>query len=175
MININESLCFTGHRPQKLTGFKASDNKELLLALKDMIVDHIENKGVTTFISGMALGIDIWSARIVIALRESKYPHIKLVSAIPCANQYSIWKDQKVVDEWNYIVENADVVHYVSDEPYTAWCLQKRNEWMVDNSSHIISVWDGTAGGTSNCIKYAHKHNKKVLNLNPKTLEKSYI
>ena len=162
MININESLCFTGHRPQKLTGFKASDNKELLLALKDIIVDHIENKGVTTFISGMALGIDIWSARIVIALRESKYPHIKLVSAIPCANQYSI-------------VENADVVHYVSDEPYTAWCLQKRNEWMVDNSSHIISVWDGTAGGTSNCIKYAHKHNKKVLNLNPKTLEKSYI
>lgn len=117
----------------------------------------------------------MWSARIIIALKESIYPHIKLISAIPCAKQYEVWKDQRCIDEWHFIVENADVVHYVSEEPYTPWCLQKRNEWMVDNSDYIISVWDGTTGGTYNCIKYARKYDKNILNIDPNSLELSYI
>ena len=158
-----------------MKGFNAEDNADLIRKLKDVIVYYIENKGVNTFISGMALGIDMWSARIIIALKESTYPHIKLVSAIPCDKQYEVWKDQKAIDEWHYIVGKADIVHYVSEEAYTSWCLQKRNEWMVDNSDYIVSVWDGTAGGTHNCIKYARKFNKKILNIHPNTLELSNI
>lgn len=175
MFDIEEAVCFTGHRPNKLNGYKAKDNAELLYKLKDIIVDHIENKGVTTFISGMALGIDMWSARIILALKESAYPEIDLVCAIPCKNQYAIWKDQKVIDEWHYIISKATIVHYVSDESYTAWCLHDRNKWMVDNSNYVIAVWDGTSGGTANCIKYAKKNNRNILNLNPNTLEISII
>lgn len=149
-------LCFTGHRPNKLKGYKMSENTELLRVLKDTIIYYIEEKNVDTFISGMALGVDIWSAFIVLKLKE-KYPHIKLICAIPCDKQYAVWKNENDISDWKYIVGNADRVHYVSEEPYTNWCLQKRNEWMVDNSNFVLAVWDGTGGGTANCIKYAKK------------------
>ncbi|MCL1696332.1 SLOG family protein [Lysinibacillus sp. BPa_S21] len=162
------TVCFTGHRPNKLNGYNPKDNSELLFKLRDIIVDHIENKEVYTLISGMALGIDMWSARIVLKLKE-KYPHIKLVCAVPCDKQYSKWF-QTNIDEWHDIIEKADDVVYVSKEPYTSWCMQKRNEYMVDNSDYVIAIWDGTKGGTGNCVKYAQSKNKPITTLHPKTL-----
>ena len=45
--------------------------------MRDQIVALIENVGVTHFITGMALGVDIYAAEIVLDLK-SKYPHITL-------------------------------------------------------------------------------------------------
>lgn len=170
---MGKTVCFTGHRPQKLNGFNPLDNIDMLKELKNIIIDHIENKGVDTFISGMALGVDMWSARIVLGLKD-KYPHIKLVCAIPCENQWSKWKYEST-QEWNNIVTKADKVHYVSTETFTAWCMQDRNKWMVDHSDYVIAVWDGSKGGTENCVKYAIKQEKEILQLNPKTLEKKVL
>ena len=39
---------------------------------------------------------------------------------------------------------------------------------MVDNSDIIIAVWDGTKGGTYNCVQYAKKKNKEIIQINPK-------
>ena len=167
-------LCFTGHRPDKLKGYRMRDNVELLRVLKDTIIYYIENKNVDTFISGMALGVDMWSAFIVLKLKE-QYPHIKLVSAIPCDKQYSVWKNEEDIEDWKYIVGKADTVHYVSTEPYTNWCLQKRNEWMVDNSDFVLAVWDGTKGGTANCIKYAKKKNADIFKIDANTLEREVL
>lgn len=164
-----KTACFTGHRPNKLNGYNPKDNSELLFKLRDVIIDHIENKEVHTFISGMALGIDMWSARIVLKLKE-KYPNIKLVCAVPCDKHYSKWF-QPNIDEWYAIIAKADEVVYVSKEPYTSWCMQKRNEYMVDNSNYIIAIWDGTKGGTGNCVKYAQSKSKPIITLHPKTLE----
>lgn len=49
--------------------------------------------------------------------------------------------------------------------------MQKRNMYMVDNSDVVVSVWDGSNGGTGNCVSYAMNHNKKIINLNPKIFE----
>lgn len=166
---MSNTACFTGHRPNKLNGYNPKDNSELLFKLRDIIIDHIENKEAHTFISGMALGIDMWSARIVLKLKE-KYPNIKLVCAVPCDKQYSKWF-QANIDEWHDIIAKADEVVYVSKDPYTSWCMQKRNEYMVDNSNYIIAIWDGTKGGTGNCVKYAQGKSKPIITLHPKTLE----
>lgn len=63
------TVSFTGHRPSKLKGYNPQDNKELLWRIHNTIVDLIENRGADTFINGLALGIDIWSAKIVIKLK----------------------------------------------------------------------------------------------------------
>lgn len=160
---------FTGHRPDKLLGYNPLDNKTLLWKLNEVIIDHIESKGVTTFITGMALGIDMWAAKIVLKLKE-KYPDIKLVCAIPCQNHSGKWRTESK-EEWQFIIDRADEVVFVSDEPYTVWCMQKRNEWMSDNSKLAIAVWDGTPGGTANCVKYA-KDKIKITYINPKDYEK---
>ena len=35
--------------------------------------------------------------------------------------------------------------------------MPTRNEYMVDLADKIIAVWDGSNGGTANCVKYAEK------------------
>jgi uncharacterized phage-like protein YoqJ len=170
-MNTDNTCCFTGHRPNKLHGYNPASegNSKMLWKLRDLIIDHIENKQVDTFITGMALGIDMWAARIVLKLKE-KYPHIKLVAAVPCANHPAKW-NQSSQTEWHHITNKCDTVHYVSVDPYTAWCMQKRNEWMTDNSKYVIAVWDGTKGGTGKCVNYGKKVNKLITSLHPKTLE----
>jgi uncharacterized phage-like protein YoqJ len=45
--------------------------------------------------------------------------------------------------------------------------MQIRNEWMVDNAHIVLALWDGSSGGTGNCIKYANRKsvNKPIINL----------
>ena len=58
--------CFTGHRPEKLKRMqwliKRDLKNEILRAMDD---------GINVFISGMARGVDIWAAEIVLSLRDS--------------------------------------------------------------------------------------------------------
>lgn len=170
-IQFENSLCFTGHRPKKLPSYdyRHPQNMKMLLKLKALIERFIIKRNVHTFISGMALGIDIWSAQIVLSLKK-KYPHIKLVCAIPCKEQYKLWRENDV-EIYHDILSQTDYVHYVSEEPYTHWCMNKRNEWMVDKSNFVLSIWDGTKGGTGNCVKYALKKQRSIINIHPITLE----
>lgn len=158
-----KTVCFTGHRPNKLNGYNPEDNKKLLWDIHDCCVHLIENEDIGVFINGLALGVDQWSAKVVLRLKK-KYPHIKLISAVPCKNHSSKWKEESK-KEWQHIIENSDEVVYVSEDDYTPYCMQKRNEWMVDNSDIVVSVWDGSKGGTANCVNYATKKKKRVVNL----------
>lgn len=55
----------------------------------------------------------------------------------------------------------------VSTEPYSPWLMQKRNEYMVDNVDEVLAFFDGTTGGTKNCIDYANKMGKEVTIFDP--------
>ena len=171
MVDIETTCNFTGHRPDGLFGYdpRTDGNLKMLHKLRELIIHHIEHYGVDTFITGMALGVDMWAARIVLKLKET-YPHLKLVAAIPCNNHSSKW-NQESQEEWKMIVDRCDIVRYVSNEEYTNWCMQKRDEWMVDRSKYVIAVWNETKGGTANCVNYAKKLDKTITVLQPKTLE----
>lgn len=159
------TVCFTGHRPSKLKGYNTEDNKELLWRIHKVVVDLIENREVDTFINGLALGIDLWSAKIVIKLKE-KYPHIKLISAIPCRNHPSKWNEESQ-RLWQEVCDNSDEVILVTDEDYKPYLMQVRNEWMVRSSDIVVAVWDGSNGGTDNCVKFAEKQNKEIIRIIP--------
>ena len=63
------TCAFTGHRPSSYKfGYDEEhpDCCKLKALMTLQIVSLIEN-GVTTFLSGMALGADIWGAEIVLA------------------------------------------------------------------------------------------------------------
>jgi uncharacterized phage-like protein YoqJ len=121
------TVCFTGHRPENLYGYNPSSdgNFKVLNRLRDIIVGHIENKNVDTFITGMALGIDMWAARIVNKLKED-YPHIKLHAAIPCDKQYKKWH-QSSIDEWHMIV--MKFIMYQTNSILTGVCKKEMNTW----------------------------------------------
>ena len=53
---------------------------------------------------------------------------------------------------------------------YKPYLMQTRNMHMVDNSEDIIAVWDGTAGGTGNCVKYAEKVGRNIIRIEPRNI-----
>ena len=67
------TCCFTGHRPEKLRISEQAVISQLEAAIQDAI-----REGYTTFISGMAKGVDIWGAELVL-----QYPQVRLVCAVP--------------------------------------------------------------------------------------------
>ena len=141
--------CFTGHRPQKLHRAENDIKKDLEKAIKNAI-----SSGYSTFITGMAYGVDIWAGEIVVRLRESN-PELHLNAAIPypdfCARWSSDWKRR-----YDALFEKADLIKYICPS-YNAGAYQRRNEWMVDHSAHVIAVFNGGKSGTKNTIDYARK------------------
>ncbi len=57
--------CFTGHRPERL----GMPESEVISGLQKEIHQAIVD-GFQTFISGMARGVDLWAAEIVLTLRD---------------------------------------------------------------------------------------------------------
>lgn len=108
----------------------------------------------------MALGIDTICAEIVLELKKKRLD-IKLECAIPCKNQTEKWNN-KSIKRYNCILSKADKIVYVSSSDYFNGCMQKRNRYMVDNSSLVIAVYAGMGGGTKQTIDYAQKQNIKV-------------
>ena len=124
---------FTGHRPQNLPfRFDETDGRCLRLKaeLRKLIVQMIEQKNVTHFISGMALGIDTYTAEIVLDLK-SQFPFITLECAIPCETQAAKWSE-RYRNRYFAIVERCDKETLLQTH-YTPDCMKKRNRYMVEH------------------------------------------
>lgn len=150
-------VCFTGHRPEKLT----RTEKDIVCDLEKEIRQAIAD-GLSVFITGMARGVDIWAAQIVLSLRNSGYD-IKLICACPYDGFESGWsKDWQ--KQYKEILAAADFVKYVC-EGYSRSCFQIRNEWMVNHAARVIAVFNGEKSGTKNTIDYAAKVGVPVVRI----------
>lgn len=149
--------CFTGHRPEKLNMSEQEVKRRLKIAIKQAI-----SNGFITFISGMARGVDMWAAQIVLEERKNN-EQIHLICASPYNGFESRWEpsEQK---QYNDILEQANHVKFVC-KCYNRSCFQIRNQYMVDHSSLVIAVYNNMPGGTKNTIDYANKHGVSVKNI----------
>lgn len=170
------NIAITGHRPNKL-GNDYDLKSPLIQWIKDQIirrVTHFHCHEDVTCITGMALGIDTLFAQIAVELGHP------FIAAIPMKGQERMWPE-KSQDLYHHYLARAqkiyvtDINKYVTyseflDLPFTLYSpfkMQKRNEWMTNTGDEIIGVWDGTSGGTANCIKYAEKVGKPITIINP--------
>lgn len=165
-----KKCAFTGHRPQSLPfGFNETDERCIALkqTLRAEIIKLIEDEGVTHFISGMAIGVDMYAAEIVLGLKSS-FNGIILESAIPCETQAAKWTEEQR-NRYFEIAEKCDKETLIQHQ-YTADCMHKRNRYMVDQADVIIAVWDGRPSGTGKTVQYAQRQGKPIRVINPKTL-----
>ncbi len=144
----------TGHRPNKLGGYSEFAHGRLVTLAKDWLLQI----KVDEIISGMALGWDTALAEAAIDLK------IPFVAAIPFVGQEAHWPDESQL-KYHDIIKKSRKLVVVSKGDFTSAKMQIRNEWMVDNCTYMVALWDGTYGGTSNCIQYAESKNKTIINL----------
>lgn len=148
---------FTGHRPEKLDLPEANVRLLLQNAIEQAYAD-----GYNVFISGMARGVDMWAADLVLQFREA-YPDVKLMCAIPFPGHELRWSTSQQA-EFRRIVQCSDLAITVCGG-YSSGCYQRRNEWMIDHCSRLIAVWDGRPSGTKNAVDYAEAQGVEVINL----------
>ena len=183
-----KKLCFTGHRPKDLDGTDDYVKEQL-----EKLIRAAYQKGYRTFISGMAVGVDMYAAQIVLNLKE-EFDDIQLLAAIPFPGQAEKFSP-KQKNQWMNIVMAADDINIfnpdTSENEKQSWktvmemnraaiargpwekydvfkWLDNRNHWMIDNSDSVLAIWSGKEkGGTANAVRYALKKNKSLVTFNP--------
>ncbi|MFZ2152043.1 MAG: SLOG family protein [Minisyncoccia bacterium] len=138
-------IAITGHRPQKLL----APNVER--TTRGILHWAFQTMKPTWVISGMALGVDQWAAE------EAMLLDIPVLAAIPCLEQEKFW-GPRAKETYHTLLAKAKAKEFVTQGPYTKGCMQQRNQWMVDRAQALVAVFDGTAGGTANCVRYALEH-----------------
>ena len=147
--------CFTGHRPERL----GMPESEVILGLKKEICAAVAD-GFQTFISGMARGVDLWAAEIVLALRDEGAA-VRLICTSPYRGFENRWSREWQA-RYRRVMERADLVRFICPG-YSRDCFQRRNEWMVDHSARVIAVYNGQPSGTRNTIEYAKRCSVPVV------------
>lgn len=167
----SKTVCFTGHRPEKLP-FGGSDEAYVIRVLKSTlykaVLDSI-NEGYDCFITGLARGIDLWAGEIILDLKAEGRP-IRLIAAAPFKGHSASFHGAEKFSAGNILL-NADKVVYVSQN-YFKGCMQRRNEFMVNNSGKLIAVVSDYKSGTGSTIRYAEKCGLKTRIIDAKRLEK---
>lgn len=151
-------FCVTGHRPDKLGGYDSAIQSRLVdfaAEWLDKIWEKEERAGVIT---GMALG---WDMAVAMAADKLNLPYI---AAVPFEGQHRQWplSSQNLYER---LLVNSTRQIEVFPPGYTAKKLLGRNSWMVDHSSGVLALWNGTRGGTQNCVDYAKRRRVPVLNV----------
>lgn len=160
------TLAVTGSRPNKLKGGydnMSSDNQRMIDFFTKTIEDTLALNDKVHCISGGALGADTLWAIAVINCRFMYPGRVSLEMAIPFTNQDGNWPD-KSKNIYRDLLAQADKITNVSGQDlYEPTYMQARNEYMVDNCHGLIAIYNGTTGGTHNCVQYAKKQNKRIL------------
>ena len=147
--DLSTTCCFTGHRVLKRD---FSDEKV------SEVIDKLINNGYKTFLVGMAIGFDL---KVFEILQTKKKFNIDVIACVPCKEQDKLW-NSKQKEQYKIAIEQADKVVFISEE-YFDGCMQKRNMYMVDNSSIVVAYMYAEIGGTKHCVNYAKKKNKNVI------------
>ncbi len=159
-----EKTCaFTGNRSAKLPWL--DDERDYrCLAAKRRIRDEVEaavSQGYDTFLCGMANGGDTYFAQQVLSVKKNR--PVRLICILPCPNQTKGWT-QAQIDEYDEILTRADEVTLLSDH-YSRYCMHKRNRYLVDHSSLLLTLDYTEDGGAASTRGLAVKQGVRIIDL----------
>jgi uncharacterized phage-like protein YoqJ len=157
------TIAATGHRPDKLGGWKAFETPEAWSKLGEFAKNEIERLGRPDHkklgITGMAPGWDLAAGMGFMLLK------IPYIAAIPFEGHADAY-DPKTLTRVIYDLVLAGAADTVVTSPggFENYKYQVRNRWMVDRATVMLALHDGTRGGTFNCVQYAREKHKPIVN-----------
>ena len=88
---------------------------------------------------------------------------VTVEAVIPHAGQSSKWSELQR-ERYERLLDMCDK-RTVLAPFYDRGCMQRRNRYLVDNASVLVSVYDGSGGGTGYTVGYALQKKVEVINL----------
>jgi len=173
------TICISGHREKSIIPYKNDYSyHEITVStvkcLLERYLDLAYLNGYDTFISGLAVGADLWGAEHIIKRRRQGMD-LKFIGIMPYLHHADSFP-KKYIDLLYKVEKEADKLILMSDNPdisYKSHPLEKnesntlyrdRNYFMVDCSSAIIAFFnDGNYySGTAQTVNYAVKNNLNI-------------
>ena len=97
-----------------------------------------------------------------------KYNEAAADCVLPCKGQESKWT-VSAQEHYRSILAQANEVVYVGQE-YSRDCMLKRNRYLVDHSSFLLAIYNGSfRSGTGATVRYARQMEKIICILDPLT------
>ena len=152
------TCCFTGHRHislNKLEEIEKQTEKEIRFL--------IENKNVNFFGVGGAIGFDTLVSKILFRLKETEFPHIRIILVYPFEGFTNRWTSKQKSD-YEFLLSKYDKTVCISEKA-TKEAYLNRNRHLVDFSAYCIGYCTRDFGGSSYTLKYAKTKGLEVLNI----------
>lgn len=152
------TVMVTGHRPQHLS---PSVHDWVRFELNRLAVKLRAEHGMTTGISGMAIGADLWWADALVTNGIPLWAHV------PFPQQPDRWTAENRV-EWQRLLGLAvKTTTYGPD--FDVKLLHARNDGMLREANAVISVLlpGKTSGGTASAVRKATALGLPIIHINP--------
>ena len=118
--------------------------------------------GYRYFLCGMAIGFDIESAEVALALR-SELAGLRVVAVVPFEGMQRGFSEADRT-RFERIVSEADEAITLAPK-YSVEVYAVRNNFLVDNASACIAYFDGSKGGTAYTVRRAVKSLLRLTNI----------
>ncbi len=152
-------VAFTGHRPQGLDAFHEEAKRKLRAILQHEIQCAIK-RGANTFLSGMAMGVDLIAAEEVLHAKKAGYP-IRLLAVLPFQAQANTYPPP-MRTRYEAALAAADEV-ILLQQGYTKQCFEKRNRYLVERCDLLVAVFNGNERtGTAQTMRMARHAYKEI-------------
>ncbi|KOR13649.1 hypothetical protein AMC75_01880 [Staphylococcus carnosus] len=132
----------TGYKSYELNIFKenAPEIKYLKAFIENKLKSLIEEGLEWVLIQGQ-LGIEMWTAEVVISLNE-EYPDLKLGVIAPFENHIERWNEQNQI-QYQKIIEKADFTESVHHAPYEGpFQFKQTDQFMLDHTDMTVLLYD---------------------------------
>lgn len=163
-IRMIQSLYVSGYRPHELCIFKEKHpgiqiiKKAIENELRSLIEDGLE----WVIVSGQ-LGVEIWTAEVVIELKN-EFPQLKYSVITPFLDIEKNWNEQRQ-QQYAYIISQADFVTSITKKPYEApWQFVEKDKFIIQNTDALLLVYDEEHEGSP---KYLKRLVEKYMERNP--------
>lgn len=154
-------VAITGHRfwsNMKKERIRLFDNSDFFISL---MLRFGYRKSEIILLNGCATGVDLWFGSYAMArgLRLELYLPFKRTTQI-VKGKMNLQQRTSLNKQYKY-AEKVVVVN----ETYHTVGYQKRNIALVDNSQILLSYYTRTRSGSGNCVRYAMRRDRKIINL----------
>jgi uncharacterized phage-like protein YoqJ len=143
---IGPYIAVTGHRPPGVGGYKIPN--PIYDAVVYGLAEAFMKFKPSYVFTGMSLGVDQWAAEVCMNM------DIPFIAVVPFEGQDSIWPPHSKA-KYSWLLSKAAQTIMVSQGGFEPSKMQKRNKWMIDRCHQVVAVYNGSAGGTANCLSYA--------------------
>lgn len=156
-----KTCCVTGHRPDVFPWKNHTEDARFQIFLKriEQAIDTALLSHARRFVCGNALGVDTWTAQLVLEKRNFD-SDIYLEVALPFLSHNCSFHSCLNIQE------QADLTHVVSTKKCRKAAFFQRDEYMVDHSDMIIAVYDDQMprkGGTQRTLAMAKEKGLKII------------